>query len=229
MEKIYLSALIIYSIFVAIYFLRLKAMKKQKKDIVGKGNSISELGKLKTDIVGKSRFDPLLSPSVITSPPKEENKPSVEIPPEELDEVFSDTPPDEDNEPMDIDYPLEYDTEEESETEEEETEEVAGTARAGIASGVHFEELANMVQTVNDSKNATSKQKEQAGYTLLDMRQTDMFERLVSGSEEKFQLALQLIDIRLNAYYKELEDKSGSQGGQYNSIPPDFKTKDFFY
>jgi hypothetical protein len=196
MEKIFITVVILYALFVGIYLLYLKVGKRRKKDIVGKGSSIHETGQIKTDIVGKSRFDlntskPLITksePLATTSPesenrqenpdtfaPESEEKPSAEVPPEELDEAFSDTPPDEDNEPMDIDYSLEYETEEESEDEpEDEEEEVEGTAQAALASGVQFDDLGNAVRMVNKTDEATPEQKQKAGNTLLEIRQTGM-------------------------------------------------------
>ncbi len=121
MEKIFITVVILYALFVGIYLLRLKVGKRRKKNIVGQGSSIQETGRLKSDIVGKSRFDlsaakPLAAKSepLAASSPKTENsqenpnifaqpnevKPWAEVPQEELDEAFSDTPPDEDNEPM---------------------------------------------------------------------------------------------------------------------------------
>lgn len=57
MGKVFITIILLYSLFVGIYFLYLKAGKRRKKDIVGKGSSIHETGRLKADIVGKSRFD----------------------------------------------------------------------------------------------------------------------------------------------------------------------------
>lgn len=57
MEKIFITIVALYALFVGIYFLYLRAGKRRKKDIVGKGSSIHETGQIKTDIVGKSRFD----------------------------------------------------------------------------------------------------------------------------------------------------------------------------
>jgi hypothetical protein len=245
MEKIFITVILLYALFVGIYFLYLKAVKKRKKDIVGKSSSIHETGRLKADIVGKSRFDLSSSKPLTATPPKSENPPgnpdksalpnevksSAEVPLEELDEIFSDKSPEEDI-LMNIDYPLEYEEEvregSDEDPEEEESEEVTGAAQATIASGVRFEELGNMVRTVNNPENATLEQKEQAGDTLLEMRQTDMFERLVSG-EEKVKLALQLMDDRVNAFYKELDSKKGNAGKKNKPLPADFNTKDFFY
>ena len=109
MEKIFITVVILYALFVGIYLLRLKVGKRRRKNIVGQGSSIQETGRLKSDIVGKSRFDlsaakPLAAKSepLAASSPKTENsqenpnifaqpnevKPWAEVPQEELDEAF---------------------------------------------------------------------------------------------------------------------------------------------
>ena len=251
MEKIFIAVVALYALFVGIYFLYLRAGKRRKKNIVGKGSSIHETGQIKTDIVGKSRFDlstskPLTAKSkpLAATPPKSENreenpdtfvlpnevKPSAEVPPEELDEAFSDTPTDEDNEPMDIDYPLEYETEEsnenETEDEEEETEEVEGTAQAALASGVQFDDLGNAVRTVNKTDEATPEQKQRAGDTLLEIRKTDMFEQVVSSKPDAKRIVSDLMAESL-ADFNRRKDKEAGADENAKKAPDNFNIRDF--
>lgn len=247
MEKIFITVVILYALFVAIYFVRANTRKRRKKNIVGAGNSVHETERKKADIVGKSTFDikqstPLTSNSkpLAASSPKTENpiqntdtfapsKPTAEVPPEELDEVFSDTPPDDDNQPMDIDYPLEYESDDVAEDEpedEEETEEVEGTAQASLASGVQFEDLGNAVRTVNRMDEATAEQKEAAGNTLLEMRQTDMFEQLVSAKPDAKGIVTALMTESLSAFYRR-KDKEAGKTGNDKKAPDDFSIRDF--
>ena len=248
MAMIYITVVVLYALFVAICLFRLKLSNRRKKDIVGKGNTIPETGNLKTDIVGKSKYEksattPLLSKSKplattshenekgIENPdtfaPANEVKPSAEVPPEELDEAFSDTPPDEDNELLDIDYPLEYDSDEPDGTddEEEETEEVEGTAQAALASGVQFDDLGNAVRTINRTKEATPKEKKAAGDTLLEIRQTDMFEQLVSKPDARETVTL-LMNASLSAFHKR-KDKEAGNTGSGRKAPDSFDMRDF--
>lgn len=239
MEKIFITAVILYALFVGIYFLWAKAGKRRKKSIIGQGSSIQETGRLKENIVGKSRFDlsaskPLAAksePHTATSPESEnreekpdifaspnEVKPSAEVPPEELDEAFSDTPPDEDNEPLDMDYPLEYDTTEGNE-DEEETEEVEGTAQAALASGVQFEDLGNAVRTVNRNDEATSEQKQKAGNTLLEIRQTDMFEQAISGKPDARRIVTDLMAESLADFHRRKDKEAGTTGSEKKLLP----------
>lgn len=252
MAKIFITIVVLYTLFVAICLLRLKLSNRRKKDIVGKGNIILETGNLKTDIVGKSKFEksattPLLSkskPLATTSTenekgiekpdtfaPPNESKSSAEVPSEKLDEAFSDTPPEDETELMDIDYPLEYEATEVNENEsdddeEEETEEVEGTAQAVLASGVQFDDLGNAVRTVNKTDKATPEQKRKAGNTLLEIRQTDMFEQVVSGKPDAKRIVTDLMAESLSAFY-ERKDKEAGTTGSGKKAPDNFNIRDF--
>ncbi len=248
MEKIFITVVVLYALFVAIYLLRLKIGKRRRKNIIGEGSTIQETGRLKSDIVGKSQFDlnaakPLTAKSepLAASSPKTENptenpdtfvppnevKPSAEVPQEELEEAFSDTPPpDEDNEPMEIDYSLEYEADENEDEPEDEEEEVEGTAQAALASGVQFDDLGNMVRTVNRKDEATLEQKQKAGNTLLEMRQTDMFEQVVSGKPDAKKIVSDLMAESLSAFY-ELKDKEAGTTGSGKKAPDSFNIRDF--
>lgn len=245
MEKIFLTVVMLYALFVALYLFRLKLEKKRRKDIVGKGSAIDKTGNLKTDIVGKSKFDgtrstPLASkstPLTATSPeiekeienpdtfvPTNEVKPSAEVPQEELDEVFSDTPSEDENELLDIDYPLEYEPDE-TDDDEEETEEIEGMAGAVLASGTRFEDLGNAVRTVNRTKEATPEEKKAAGDTLLEIRQTDMFEQLVSKPDAR-ETVTSLMAESLAAFNQK-KDKEAGNTGSGKKAPDSFDIRDF--
>jgi len=247
MEKIFITVVVLYALFVAIYLLRLKIGKRRRKNIIGEGSTIQETGRLKSDIVGKSQFDlsaakPLTAKSepLVASSPKMENqqeipdtfvppnevKSSPEVPQEELDEAFSDTPPDEDNEPMDIDYSLEYEADENEDEPEDEDEEVEGTAQAALASGVQFDDLGNMVRTVNRKDEATPEQKKKAGDTLLEIRQTDMFEQVISGKPDAKRIVTDLMAESLSAFYERKDKEAGTMGSE-KKAPDTFNIRDF--
>lgn len=247
MGKIYITVLVLYVLFAVLYLFRLRLEKRRYKDIVGKGSSISDTGNLKTDIVGKSKFDenelkPVASkakPLTATLPeneketekpdtfvPSNEEKLSARVPAEELDEVFSDTPSEEENKPMDIDYPLEYESNEENETEDEEGEEIEGMAGAALASGVRFEDLGNAIRTINKKEEATSEQKKAAGDTLLEIRQTDMFEQVVSGKPEARETVTFLMNASLKAFHKRKDKEVGNIGSD-RKAPENFNIRDF--
>lgn len=242
MVKLILTLILLYCIYVVYFFIGDHRRKKRRKDIVGSGSNLTELSRRTEDIVGKSKFNlshslPEATTTLKTEKgtenpdifvPSNDTQASAEVPPEELDEAFSDTPSDEDNEPMDIDVPLEYEDNEPEEEPEPEEEEVEGTAQAALASGVSFEELGNAVRAVNHSEEATQKQKEEAGRTLLEMRQTDMFEQLVSGKPDRAAIVSEFMDAHLSAFYRKLEAESsdkGSNGGK--KVPADFDIRNF--
>lgn len=248
MEKIFITVVILYALFVGIYFLYLKVGKRRKKNIIGEGNSIQKTGQIKSDIVGKSRFDlkeskPLDAKStpLDATPPKSEIqaenpdtfvppnevKPSAEVPPEELDEAFSDTPPN--DEQMDIDYSFENVAVEENEDEpedEEETEVVEGAAQSVLASGVQFEDLGNVIRTVNKVDEATPEEKQKAGDTLLEIRQTDMFEQVISGKPNAKRIVTDLMAESFSAFY-ERKDKEAGTTGSGKKAPDNFNVRDF--
>ena len=247
MEKIFITVVVLYALFVAIYLLRLKIGKRRRKNIIDEGSTIQETGRLKSDIVGKSQFDlnaakPLTAKSepLAASSSKMENqqeipdtfvppnevKSSPEVPQEELDEAFSDTPPDEDNEPMDIDYSLEYEADENEDEPEDEDEEVEGTAQTALASGVQFDDLGNMVRTVNRKDEATPEQKKKAGDTLLEIRQTDMFEQVVSGKPDAKRIVTDLMAESLSAFYERKDKEAGTMGSE-KKAPDTFNIRDF--
>ena len=247
MEKIFITVVVLYALFVAIYLLRLKIGKRRRKNIIGEGSTIQETGRLKSDIVGKSQFDlnaakPLTAKSepLAASSSKMENqqeipdtfvppnevKSSPEVPQEELDEAFSDTPPDEDNEPMDIDYSLEYEADENEDEPEDEDEEVEGTAQTALASGGQFDDLGNMVRTVNRKDEATPEQKKKAGDTLLEIRQTDLFEQVVSGKPDAKRIVTDLMAESLSAFYERKDKEAGTMGSE-KKAPDTFNIRDF--
>ena len=247
MEKIFITIVGLYALFVAICLVRLNLSKRRKKDIIGKGNGIPETDINKTDIVGKSKFVGTHStalaskslPLTATAPenenqieksdtfaPSNEVKQSARVPLDKLDDVFSDTPPEDELEVMDIDYPLEYEDDNEEVGEEEETEEVEGSSQAMLASGVKFEALGNAVRTINQSNEATEEQKISAGSTLLEIRQTDMFEQLVSSKPDAKETITQLMNARLTAFYKQKEKEAGNTVNS-RKAPDNFDMRDF--
>lgn len=91
--------------------------------------------------------------------------------------------------------------------------------------GVQFDDLGNMVRTVNRKDEATSEQKQKAGNTLLEMRQTDMFEQVVSGKPDAKRIVTDLMAESLSAFY-ERKDKEGTTGSG-KKAPDSFNIRDF--
>lgn len=239
MEKIFASIVMLYALFVALYLSWLRLRRKRRKDIVGKGGSTAVAKQLKSEIIGKSTFDikqlkpldakPLPQDSSLpeseksngnsdTFAPSEERLPSAEEPENE-----------EENAPMDIDYYLKYEPVESDpsgDDEEEETEIVEAAARVARASGVRFEDLGNAFRTVSREKEATPKEKEAAGTTLLEIRRTDMFEQLVSENPVKQKTVAELMAESLAAFYRRKEEETGTKGSGMKA-PDSFSIRDF--
>lgn len=121
---------------------------------------------------------------------------------------------------MDIDYPLEY----EMEDEDEESEDVEGTAQAALASGVEFEDLGNAVRTVNKADKATPEQKQKAGDTLLEMRKTDMFEQVVSSKPDAKRIVSDLMAESLADFHRRKDKEAGAEGTE-KKAPVDFNIR----
>ena len=250
--KVYIAVILLYTLFVVFFLFRFKQARRRKKEVIGKGGIVNSKGN-KTDIIGKSKFrNTHLAPSITipepltsissenekrmkkpdTFAPSNETKVSAEVPEEELDAIFSDTPPpDEENLPLNIDFPLEYEydqtnEEEEEKEEEDETEELEGLTGAALASGVRFEDLGNVVWTVSQKGKANATQKKLAGNTLLEIRQTDMFEQLISGKPDAKEIVTLLMEQSLAAFHRRTEHKSNN-ADSFDKVPDSFDIRDF--
>lgn len=239
MEKIFASIVILYSLFVALYLSWLRIRRKSKRDIVGKGGSFAVAKQLKSEIIGKSTFDikqlkpldakPLPQDSSLPESEKSNENSDTFVPSEERLPSAEEPEKEEENPPMDIEYYLKYEPVESDalgDDEEEETEIIEGAARAARASGVRFEDLGNAFRTVSREKEATPKEKETAGNTLLEIRRTDMFEQLVSENPVKQKTVTELMAESLAAFYRRKDEESGTNGSG-KKAPDSFSIRDF--
>ena len=164
-----------------------------------------------------------------------ETKPPVKVPDDELDEAFSYNR--DDNQPMDIDVPLEYENEEEDNLEEEE-EDAWLASNTSLAEGSSFEEIGAAVRTIVHYQAATLPEKEQAGEILLKIRQTDMFEQLVQSAPKREDQVSQAINLHLSDYYRRMaeqgeSDAKGLEKGnnghfsKESEVPTNFDMKNF--
>jgi hypothetical protein len=86
--------------------------------------------------------------------------------------------------------------------------------------------LGNAVRTVNQIEEATPEQQKAAGETLLEMRQTDMFEQVVSGKPDAKETVMLLMNASLTAFYKR-KDKEAGNTGNGKKVPDSFDMRDF--
>ena len=199
MEKIFITAVILYAFFVAIYLFRLKLAKRRKKDIVGKGSIIHEIGKPQSDIVGKSKFD--LSQAVSSTADSQKNKEEADSSGISLHENKEQTDIEDIDYLDDDDYDDEY--------IEEEGIEVEGAAQAMLASGISFDGLEKAINTVDTYEYTSPEERNEAGKSLLEVHQTDMLEQIVSGKPNRADIIPKLLATALSAYHKKLDENSG--------------------
>lgn len=104
----------------------------------------------------------------------------------------------EDNQPLDIDFPLEKEeemTEEDLAEEEEELESLFGKD-AELATGVDFEDLFTTKEVIED-KDSSLEREQQAGKVLYENQHTVLFEELVSKQKSTGVRIASLVDIHL--------------------------------
>lgn len=245
MGQILATAIMLYGLFVAGYFAwewlvaSCRKIRQGKREIVSKPLPME-------DIVGKSGFDLRHSlpqaATLIHNEKRVENastfaavneqnapaKPPAAIPVERLNDVFS-------SEPEDVDIVIDNDPDEEAtdeddgiidrEESEDEPEQDEETYARGMATGLMFDELSGMAETVNDPNVATQENKLSAGRVLVEVRKTDMFEQIVSGALQKRVTAGQLMDEYLSAYNRRKREESNDDGGV--KAPKDFNARAF--
>lgn len=240
MKDLFIIVTILYTLWVVVYLswpnlLRKKDKQRQSKPQPPAGSSYEE------DIIVKSTFDLCHSlPEVRKAEnqkngtdkqdifaPSDEPKVPARIPDDELDEVFSQNG--NDNEPMDIDIPLEYeDGKMDEDWTEDEEEEPWVPAGAILAEGSSFEEIGAAVRTIVHHQTATLEEKEIAGGVLLEIRQTDMFEQVVQSAPGRGDIVTEVMNLHLAAFHRRLVEKSSStRGNKGKEAPKDFDIRNF--
>lgn len=247
MIRYIILAIVLYAFFVALYFLRERMLRQRKNSTEKTGFNPFRLSP-KEDIIGKSKFDLCHSlpkaTTLINNEKDIENDytfaneskkrtPAV-IPLDELDEVFSnhnltDDSSDENEINIEIDNIPQLDSDndfeelDEDEIEDKDTEGVAGSS---IAQGVSFDDLADMIRTVDNETEASSDERQEAGRILIEMRQTDMFEQVVSNKPQKEVVVSTLMHEYFDAFY-EKKRKAGEIDEPTFKAPKDFDIRDF--
>ena len=246
MKQYIISVIVLYALFVVLYLFR-DRMQKRRKNAAKKTAFNLFHSAPKEDIIGKSKFDIRQSRTEATTlinnekekenasifVEKEENKTSVAIPLDKLDEVFSkDDLSDKDSNEINLEIentPPEFEPDNDSEEiDEEESEEEDTEGRAGVsmALGLDFNNLANMVRTVETPDNATSEEKEEAGRVLVEIRKTDMFEQVVSGEPKNKVVVSSLMDDYFAAFHRKRME-AGELDEPTVKAPKDFEVRKF--
>ncbi|WP_300744580.1 hypothetical protein, partial [uncultured Rikenella sp.] len=151
-----------------------------------------------------------------------------QIPPEDLDEVFGDVPDGEHNEPLDIYYPLYEESfpDTEAEEPEDDTEELPLLGRS-LAQGVSFEQMGEVYRHVVHDPPITDEQKEETGRLLLGLKETDMFEAIVSGCPDGNDRVKNLIDTYLSAFHRRMAAETAESPSAQGVVPEGFDVRDY--
>ena len=205
------------------------------------------------DIIGKSRFSLPLSghtpPEAAVAPENEKdtekentfaqsNVPGHQrqIPPEELDEVFGSVPEGEDNKPLDVELATsESETFPDDQPEAEETEDLDDETEdlpiVGVSSalGVKFEEMGEAYRHVVHNPQMTKQEEQETGRVLLAMKETDMFEAIVSSQPEKVDKVNTLMETYLAEFNRKLSERSAEDNPPQGGSPSGFDVRSYMY
>lgn len=147
-------------------------------------------------IIGKSNFS--LSQPVPTTTTPIAKEPDI-------DKAVPNFVPEENQEPMAIDVPLEKEIIEDGETNEEEEaielEELFGED-VQYASGVDINDLGKLKYVI-ETPSAETEEKKQAGKILYENKETGIVEQMVSGNEKTASIISNLIDLHMTSFLKE--------------------------
>lgn len=244
MGRYIISAIMLYTLIVAIYLLR-ERMLKSKKNAAKKPafNPFRSTGK--EDIIGKSKFTLRQSRTEATT--LKNNEKRIENEPIFADESKKETPvtpplvesetvlpsenmTDENSNEINLEientapeFEPEYNEDlDEEETEDEDAEGVAGVS---IALGLGFDDLADMVRTVDNTEQASAEEKEEAGRVLVEIRKTEVFEQFVND-EPKKKVVSALMDDYFSAYNRKKREAAEEVEGAIKA-PKGFDPRNF--
>lgn len=240
MKEIVITGILIYALWVVCYLTGERFFRKGKKQRQAAPLKPAEKS-VEDDIIVKSAFTLCHSLPEASSEQNQKNtldnrdifapsegaKPSARIPDEALDETFSHTV--EDNPPMDISVPLEYENESgQADDFADEEEEPWLQGDVMLAESSTFEEMGAAVRTVVHHENATLPEKEKAGGVLVEMQKTDLFEQLVQSAPGRGDIVGEVMSLHLEAYRRQLEEEAEAAGTtSKRGAPRDFNIHDF--
>lgn len=226
MEKYFIGAILLYALIVACYMVWERSVKRKKNAARKKGYNPFKPSP-KEDIVGKSKFTMRHSKPEATTLEMSEKAienhaifadvnaqaaaeiPSGNVLPAEREQVET-SGHTADNSGEEIDIVIENEPEGEFETDDEdldtwESEAAEDETASSRATGIGFDDLAGVVQTVGNAENATTEEREEAGRVLAEIRKTEIFGQLVSDEPKKKEVVSNLMDDYFSAYYRQRE------------------------
>jgi len=242
MSRIFITAILLYLLFLACYLLWERSVQRKRNAT----KSPAFKSPPTEEIIGKGRFTLRHSLSEATTLIQSEKRAknasifaggsekttgrdmSAAIPPSELDQVFSsgraaddsgeidllmDDPPDEESEPAD------------GMMDAEEGEEAGELTGVNLAVGINFNDLSGMVKAVANPAAATPEEQEAAGWTLVEVRKTDLFEQVVSGEPAKRITAGKLMDDFFAAYHRRKREADEATEETAVKAPKEFNVR----
>ena len=93
--------------------------------------------------------------------------------------------------------------------------------------GVSFEQMGEAYRHVVHDPPSTDEQREETGRVLLGLKQTDMFEVIVSGRPDGNDRVKSLIDTYLSAFHRRMSERSAESPSPQGSVPTGFDVREF--
>lgn len=210
-SAILLVCILIYPSVKRLYTLIRLGQEKQKEDREANVQKEDFKSDLPPSIIGQSKFK-------LSQPLPTATTPIAKEP--EIEESVSNFTPEENQEPMDIDVPLEKEIIEDNSIDEEqeaiELEELFGK-NVAFASGVDINELEKLKHII-ETPSAEIQEKEQAGKILYENKETDMVEQMVSDNSNTASIISNLIDLHMTSYLKENISKTQKISDEANDF-----------
>lgn len=202
----------------------------RRKEIIGKSRFVLDRrhslpqAAIATEAEKGIEKEPIFAPASVPERPRQ-------IPPEELDEVFGDVPAGEQNAPLEIDYPLYEESFPDTEAdylddEEDDIEELPLLGRS-LAQGIRFEQMGEAYRHVVHDPPITDEQKEETGRVLLGLKETDLFEAIVSGCPDGNDRVKNLIDTYLSAFHRRMAAEAAESLSPQGAAPDGFDVRDY--
>ena len=96
-----------------------------------------------------------------------------------------------------------------------------------LAQGVSFEQMGEAYRHVVHDPPSTDEQREETGRVLLGLKQTDMFEVIVSGRPDGNDRVKSLIDTYLSAFHRRMSERSAESPSPQGSVLTGFDVREF--
>lgn len=96
-----------------------------------------------------------------------------------------------------------------------------------LAQGVSFEQMGEVYRHVVHDPPITDEQKEETGRLLLGLKETDMFEAIVSGCPDGNDKVKHLIDTYLSAFHRRMAAEAAESPSSQGAVPDGFDVRNY--